>query len=62
MPILIPIAFNTLFFHFILEDTYNQIGDLPGGSDSKEFAYNARDPGSLPRLGRPPGEWNGTPL
>ena len=29
---------------------------LPGGSDSKEFACNAGDPDSIPRLGRFPGE------
>ena len=27
---------------------------FPGGSDSKEFAYNAGDPGSIPGLGRSP--------
>ena len=36
--------------------------DFPGGSDSKEYAYNAGDPGSIPRLGRSPGEGNGNPL
>ena len=34
---------------------------FPGGSDSKESAYNARDPGSIPGLGRLPGEGNGYP-
>ena len=33
-----------------------------GGSDSKEFACNARDPGSIPGLGRSPGEGNSYPL
>ena len=33
-----------------------------GGSDSKEFACNARDLGSIPGLGRSPGEGNGYPL
>ena len=37
-------------------------GGLPGGSDSKESAYNAGDPGSIPGSGRSPGEGNGTPL
>ena len=36
--------------------------DFPGGSDGKASAYNAEDPGSIPGLGRPPGEGNGTPL
>ena len=36
--------------------------DSPGGSDSKVSAYNAGDPGSIPGLGRSPGEENGNPL
>ena len=35
---------------------------FPGGSDSKESAYNAGDPGSIPGLGRSPGEGIGYPL
>ena len=35
---------------------------FPGGSDSKASAYNAGDPGSIPGLGRSPGEGNGNPL
>ena len=35
---------------------------FPDGSDSKETAYNAGDPGSIPRSGRSPGEGNGNPL
>ena len=31
---------------------------FPGGSDSKESAYNAGDPDSVPRSGRSPGEGN----
>ena len=34
----------------------------PGGSDGKESACNAGDPGSIPGLGRSPGEGNGNPL
>ena len=30
--------------------------DFPGGSDSKASVYNAGDPGSIPGLGRSPGE------
>ena len=37
-------------------------GDLPGGSDGKESACNAGDPGSIPGLGRSPGEGIGYPL
>ena len=33
-----------------------------GGSDDKESACNAQDPGSIPELGRFPGERNGNPL
>ena len=35
---------------------------LPDGSDGKASAYNAGDPGSIPGLGRYPGEGNGNPL
>ena len=35
---------------------------FPGGSDIKESACNAGHPGSIPGLGRSPGEGNGTPL
>ena len=33
-----------------------------GGSDSKEFACNTGDLGSIPGLGRSPGKRNGSPL
>ena len=33
-----------------------------GGSDSKESACNAGNLGSIPGLGRSPGEGNGNPL
>ena len=33
---------------------------FPGGSDSKESGCNAGDLGSIPRLGRSPGEGNGS--
>ena len=33
-----------------------------GGSDGKESACNAGEPGSIPGLGRSPGEGNGNPL
>ena len=36
--------------------------DFPGGSDGKASVYNAADPGSIPGLGRSPGEGNGNPL
>ena len=34
----------------------------PLGSDGKESACNAGHPGSIPGLGRSPGEGNGNPL
>ena len=36
--------------------------NFPGGSDGKVSTYNAGDPGSIPDLGRSPGEGNGNPL
>ena len=35
---------------------------FPGGSDGKASAYNMGDLGSIPGLGRSPGEGNGNPL
>ena len=35
---------------------------FPGGSDGKNSACNAGDSGSIPGLGRSPGEGNGDPL
>ena len=35
---------------------------FPGGSDGKVSAHNVGDPGSIPGLGRSPGEGNGHPL
>ena len=37
-------------------------GGFPSGSDGKVSAYNAGNPGSIPGLGRSPGEGNGNPL
>ena len=35
---------------------------FPCGSDGKESACNAGDPGSIPGSGKSPGEGNGNPL
>ena len=35
---------------------------FPGGSDGKESAGDAGDPGSIPGSGRSPGEGKGNPL
>ena len=37
-------------------------GFLPGGSEGKASACNVGDLGSIPGLGRSPGEGNGNPL
>ena len=42
--------------------TLGKFYEFPGGSDGKMSAYNAGDPGSIPGLGRYPGEGNGNPL
>ena len=41
---------------------YCHMGGFPGGSDSKESAHNAGDPGLIPGLRRSPGEGNGYPF
>ena len=46
---------NFTYFH---RDMLN----FPGSSVGKESACNAGDPGSIPGLGRPPGEGIGYPL
>ena len=43
-------------------EKYDSKGAPPGVSDTKESTYNAGDPGSIPGLGRSPGEENGYPL
>ena len=35
---------------------------FPGGLEGKASAHNAGDPGSIPELGRSPGEGNGNAL
>ena len=41
---------------------YSCIMHFPGGSNGKESAFNAGYQGSIPRLGRSPGEGNGNLL
>ena len=36
--------------------------DFPGSSDGKTSVYSVRHLGSIPGLGRPPGEGHGNPL
>ena len=42
-------------------DSMQSLSDC-GGSDGKASAYNVGDSGSIPGLGRSPGEGNGNPL
>ena len=51
-----------LFLFFFSGRKVCGILGLPGGSDSKESACNAGDPGLIPGSGRPPGEGKGYPL
>ena len=46
---------------WVIINTIHQLG-FPSDSDGKENACNAEDPGSMPGLGRSPGEGNGSPL
>ena len=52
------------FYLFIYNLNYLFMAVLgfPGGSVSKESTCSAGDPGSIPGLGRSPGEENGNPL
>ena len=62
----------TLFFEWKLEVTIRKIIfvflltfwrlGFPCGSAGKEFTYNTKDLGSIPELGRSPGEGKGYPL
>ena len=51
-----------LLFCNIVHFTYLFTICFPGGSDGKVSARNAGDPGSIPGLGRSPGEGNGNSL
>ena len=61
-----------LYFYFFKKTPYYfpqwlhqfifSVRGFPCGSDSKESASNVEDPGSIPKLGRSPGEGNGYPL
>ena len=50
-------VFKTPVYKKILE-----IKSFPGGSNGKQSAFNAGDSGSIPGLGRSPGERIGNPL
>ena len=56
---------HLICFSSILSPSFNHgsfLLDFPGGSDGKASAFNAGDPGSIPGLGKSPGEGNGNPL
>ena len=48
--------------YVVNSDLMHERVGFPGGSDSKESAHNAGDTGSIPGLGRSPGEGNSYPL
>ena len=50
------------FYSDLLIPTLGDYRGFPGGSDGEESACNAGDPGSIPGLGRSPGEGHGNPL
>ena len=53
---------TVLIVGFISGFYYVEISSFLGGSDRKQSACNAGDPGLIPGLGRSPGEGNGNPL
>ena len=56
-------ASNCWPLDYLLGEKYKPLfGDFPGDSAGKESACNAGDLGSIPGLGRSPGEGNGYPL
>ena len=50
---------NIIFLLPEISCNCTSLKDFPGGSDSKESACNAGDPGSIPESGRSLGEGNG---
>ena len=52
------ITLSQFFYNTVLFDSLG----LPGGSEVKASSCNAGDLGSIPGLGRSPGEGNGNPL
>ena len=57
--------FNSSFCFVFLPSTYQYLAvytGFPGGLDGKESACRAGDLGSIPVLGRPPGEGSSNPL
>ena len=46
----------------MVEYNHRRPYDFPGGTDSRESACSVGDLGSIPGLGRSPGEGNGNPF
>ena len=64
-PMLPQLQGQTLFsdsFPLVTSPVWKTLKGFPGGTDDKESAFNAGDPGSISGLGRSPGEGNGYPL
>ena len=57
-----PIIIISWGYDSFLKDFLFCIELFPGGSDGKEYACKAGDPGSILGLGRSSGEWNGNTL
>ena len=58
----VPISMLEYCYRLNCVHTHTPDPDFPGGSHGKQSACNAGDPGSIPGLGRSPGEGNGNPL
>ena len=56
------VALQTIYKRMLLLVSYHRLQGFPGASDSKESACNAANLGSIPGLGRYPGEGNGSSL
>jgi len=54
--------YSRLVKNYPNEEFQGVLNSLVGGSDVKVSVYNVGDPGSIPGLGRSPGEGNGNPL
>ena len=53
---------HIFFYHLFAYDYREHSRNFPGGSEVKASASNVGDPGSIPGLGRSPGEGNGNLL
>ena len=56
------LAWYNIYFIYSFKDILGRFLGFPGGSDSKESAYNAEDPVLFPGLERSSGEGNDYPF